>query len=543
LTLAPYPPVQAWRPDADVQASELLSHGGALYSVLVDHKTPSNFSRLNLRRLSPELPAGQRARHLPFMRDTRLLDPASSTLGTQFVQPEQIVHDPSDNSYWCAATLTSLAGNVASGWLHCPAGADPRDGARWVEAGAITGLPAPSATGPDAPCPFRVAGQWYVLYGGKATGAGIRLYKSDGAVNGTYSLVGAGDLIPVGAAGSWDVNRVTEPCYFRLKDGTHVIYYMGFDTGNTHEQIGLATCPAGANVEVASNWTKAAGNPVVPVGGAGADDEQVVADPTVIEVNGVYWMQYCGGAATAVVNAVVQPQMLATSSDGLTWTKKGVLFDCWPVWPADPAPNTPNNDGRLGPNWRGHWFRLGADRDYDVLWPYGANFGSFNSTTRRVQGRLAVIPAQAFNEVPPKTNNWLRVQSDSTDARVTRTGTGWTLHTNTVQNGGTAYFSAVAGDRLGLYFDGTGIRVRGHSKNNLGTFNVWLDGVKIASDIDLYQQGDTSGNYWSVLMVELTDLPAGHHYIEIEVTGNKNAASSGASVFVDFFEYLPAPGA
>jgi hypothetical protein len=637
-----------WAPSTAVTAGQLLFHDGALYRVRVAHTTPALFSRLNLRRLTPERALGKRGQVLPFERDTRILDPAASTAGLgamMFVQPEQIVRDTNGDLY-CATTYTKTDASTVLGWLRCLAANDPRDGANWAEAGAITGLPLSY----DAPCAFKFGSSYYIWAGGKATGLGVRLYKSDAGVNGTYSLVGAGDFIGVGVAAinaptaptltaattggllpsgtysyrvsaltangetdastaatvavtgptgavtvswaaptgvtngykvygrtaggeqllatipqgtlsyvdtgfaqpngalpirnnsGWRINRVTEPAYFRRKNGTHVLLVMGFDAGNTREQVGMFTCPATASnaaFETPANWTASPNNPVIPCGPAGSDDEQVSADPTVLEFNGTAWILTCGGAAGAVAAAVVQPQMLTTTTDWATFTKRGPLFEGTPLWPTDPAPNTQNGKGRLGPNWRGHFFQLGPEWDNDVLWPYGANYGSFSGNIRQVQARMAVIPQKAFLELPSTTPEWVRVQSDAVDSRLTRTGAGWTLHTNVVHNGGTAYFSATAGDRIGLYFDGTGVRVRGQCRNNLGTFNVWLDGVKVASDVDAYQIGDTTNNYWGVLLAELTDLPAGQHYIEIEVTGNKNAASSGASVFVDAFEYLP----
>lgn len=527
-----------------VKAGQTVTHKGGLYSRIADGTIGTYFVCGAWKLLQQTLPpVSQRGRVLTFKSDTRMgPDNAGSTLGTQFIQPETIVRD-TDGTYYCTCTYTTLAGVVTAGWMRCLAGLDPRDGGNWTEVGPISLSPTPGGNHVDAPFPFRLGSAWYMLIGGKGTGFGTRLYKSTTGILGTYTnvVVADGELIPVGAAATWNAARIDEPCYHRRADGSHVILAMGFDTGNVHEQIGAWTCPAGSSIETPANWTPLAGNPIIPNGAAGSDDEQVIADPYIIEVDGTAWIAYYGVAANGVSVAARHSEMFVTTTDWVTFTKRGTLLEDFALYSGEPVPpNTINGLDRLGHNWRGHWHRLGPEYDNDVLWPYGANWGGVTASNRRIQGRLAVIPLECFRSVPVK-QPWIRIQSDATDSRINRTGTGWTLNSNTGYQGGTAYFSSVAGDRFQFFFNGIGCRVRGQMRQTNGIANVWLDGVKVAT-IDLYQLGDTANSLWSVPFVDRDDLPAGEHLVEIEVTGTKNASSTGTSVLVDYVEYLPGHG-
>ncbi len=61
-----------------------------------------------------------------------------------------------------------------------------------------------------------------------------------------------------GAPGSWNDNGNRKTCLFRDDDGTHYLFYEGFDQ-NDKSSIGLATSPTADGI-----WIPHAGNPVVP---------------------------------------------------------------------------------------------------------------------------------------------------------------------------------------------------------------------------------------------------------------------------------------
>jgi hypothetical protein len=483
-------------------------------------------------------PVSQRGRVAIFKSDTKVLDTTQSTLGTQFIQPENIVRDNTDGSYYCTCTFSTLGGAITAGWLHCPAGADPRVGSNWVEAGLINGISVASGK-VDAPHVFSLGPTYYALIGGKNTGEGVKLYKSTTGILGPYSLV-VDPLLAVGAAGTWNVARVDEPCYLRRADGTHVIFAMGFNTGNANEQTGMWTCPSGSNIETPGNWTPAAGNPVIPAstGTPGSDDEQVKADPHCMEVDGTLWIGSYDVAANGVIVSSHHSEGLTTTTDLVTFTKRGAWLEDFALHSNHLPSDAADNSQRLGPNWRGHWYRLGPEYDNDVLWMYGANVGGFTSSNRRVGARLAVIPLECFRSVPVR-QPWVRIQAEATDSRIVRQGTGWTSNANTGYQGGTAYFSTTAGDRFQFYTDDDciGVRVRGQMRNSHGIADLYIDGTKVAT-VDLYQAGDVNGSLWSIYYIDRDDLPAGRHLVEVVVTGTKNAASSGTNVLVDYVEQL-----
>jgi Predicted glycosylase len=75
----------------------------------------------------------------------------------------------------------------------------------------------------------------------------------------------------------------------------------------------LPTSPAGA-----SNWTKSASNPVLTTSASAAEwDSAYVSSPSITKVGTSYYMFYEGGGEATGVRQIG----LATSSDGITWTK------------------------------------------------------------------------------------------------------------------------------------------------------------------------------------------------------------------------------
>jgi len=92
------------------------------------------------------------------------------------------------------------------------------------------------------------------------------------------------------------------------ENGIFKMWYAGFDSANY--RTGYATSMDGIN------WTKQnSGNPVLGLGGVGTWDSNLVAVGAVINDGGTYKMWYSGQ------NGVNTQVGLATSSDGITWTK------------------------------------------------------------------------------------------------------------------------------------------------------------------------------------------------------------------------------
>jgi hypothetical protein len=68
---------------------------------------------------------------------------------------------------------------------------------------------------------------------------------------------------------------------------------------------------------------------------------------------------------------------------------------------------------------------------------------------------------------------------------------------------------------------------------------VWIDGVKDSTTIDLYSSTEKPRTMVFVNKDLLDESQT--HTIEVRVTGNRNALSSGARVDVDAFVLLSSP--
>ena len=88
-----------------------------------------------------------------------------------------------------------------------------------------------------------------------------------------------------GTSGSWDDNGVISGNVI-YEEGIYKMWYSAEHP--FHWQIGYATSTDGIN------WTKYAGNPVLPIGGTGEWDSQHVADGNVIHDSTGYKMWYAG---------------------------------------------------------------------------------------------------------------------------------------------------------------------------------------------------------------------------------------------------------
>ena len=138
-----------------------------------------------------------------------------------------------------------------------------------------------------------------------------------------------GDLIdPVDMAAVFDSAWACGACVIK-EGGLYKAWYTGWNGEFVHIgngvcdkinfRIGYATSPD------AIHWTKVAGSggagAVLGLGAAGARDAKGAAHPCVLKIAGTYRMWYEGYDGTA------WRIMLATSPDGINWTKQGVALD------------------------------------------------------------------------------------------------------------------------------------------------------------------------------------------------------------------------
>jgi predicted GH43/DUF377 family glycosyl hydrolase len=117
-----------------------------------------------------------------------------------------------------------------------------------------------------------------------------------------------------GDGSGFDASEVSHPTV--LKDGvTYLMYYAGTDSGGT-SRIGRAT-----SATAGSGFT-AGPSAVLDVGGSGSFDSTAVDDPVVVKAGaGDYRMLYTGVDADGIKRVGY-----ATSADGLTWVKRGVVL-------------------------------------------------------------------------------------------------------------------------------------------------------------------------------------------------------------------------
>ena len=116
-----------------------------------------------------------------------------------------------------------------------------------------------------------------------------------------------GMVLDFGAIGSWEELSVSKPVV--LYDGINYrMWYVGYTSMRT--RIGLATSEDGIS------WTKHVGTPVLSPGGNGGWDDADLGVFTVIKDGTSYKMWYNGKGYDGI-----QRIGLATSSDGISWTK------------------------------------------------------------------------------------------------------------------------------------------------------------------------------------------------------------------------------
>jgi predicted GH43/DUF377 family glycosyl hydrolase len=133
--------------------------------------------------------------------------------------------------------------------------------------------------------------------------------KSTKTVN-LNGFVGTKPVLDLGASGEFDNALVYVPCV--IKDGSvYKMWYSASDGPNT--RTGYATSSDGVT------WTKQ--GMVLDLGANGEFDDAHAYGPYVIKDGSIYKMWYSGNDGSNVRTGY------ATSSDGVTWTKQGMVLD------------------------------------------------------------------------------------------------------------------------------------------------------------------------------------------------------------------------
>ena len=207
------------------------------------------------------------------------------------------------------------------------------DGSTWTKVpvsapngGALFGLGNPAAFdngGQRDPAVLYDASSYHVFFTGLSSGGtrtiGYASTPEDGVTkqpnNGSWS---ARSQLLDGDGSGFDASGVAHPSVIR--DGaTFVMYYAGLDSSG-NAKIGRATASA-AN----GPYTRGA-SPVLDVGTASEFDAVSVKDPVVVKAGaGDYRMLYTG--VETLEGNTIERVGYATSTDGISWTKRGVVLN------------------------------------------------------------------------------------------------------------------------------------------------------------------------------------------------------------------------
>ncbi len=126
-------------------------------------------------------------------------------------------------------------------------------------------------------------------------------------------------------SGEWDEGGVGAACVI-IDGSTYKMWYTGLYVG-PEPAIGYATSSNG------KSWTKYGANPVLTKGAPGDWDDEGVGSCCVIKESDTSYKMWYTGTADSNFSAI--PAIgYATSSDGVTWTKQGRVFQGSGAWEA-----------------------------------------------------------------------------------------------------------------------------------------------------------------------------------------------------------------
>jgi predicted GH43/DUF377 family glycosyl hydrolase len=131
---------------------------------------------------------------------------------------------------------------------------------------------------------------------------------------------GQNPVLGVGAVGEWDSSSVMEP-WVIFENGEYKMWYSGRKVANrtliTYE-IGYAP-----RYSDRIHWVKHAANPVLAASSSAAFDDQYVFRPLVLSADSPYQMYYRARSRKGMTSDWSHYTGLASSSDGVHWTKRG----------------------------------------------------------------------------------------------------------------------------------------------------------------------------------------------------------------------------
>jgi hypothetical protein len=237
---------------------------------------------------------------------------------------ENMVYDSVTNKYY-VVTCDTTSGPISLYSSSNPTGP-------WTDEGVILNLGTGGAWDDAivyAPHLIEDGGTWYLFYSGGPDGTEDSHsigYATASDITGPYTRYASNPVLAYSGAADWEQYRAVEPyVYYSDILGEWVMFYMGdagSGTGSQIEKIGYATASA-----ITGPWTKYASNPVISYNANPAwNDTQVIADPSVIEVDGVAYIILSAGKEGYNTSIGV-----FKTTDYITFTEIGQTFGTGPT--------------------------------------------------------------------------------------------------------------------------------------------------------------------------------------------------------------------
>jgi len=178
----------------------------------------------------------------------------------------------------------------------------------------FTGVPYPYSKAPLLTYMSRgihKIGNKYLLYGEESSAAPLWWISRKTSDDGLRFTGNSAPLLLPGGVGEFDERGQADPCVLYEGPGNWKMWFDALNGSNVWDKIGYATSSDGLS------WNKYGS--VLERGAAGAWDDNLIHHPCVIKHNGIYYMYYSAVQAPSGVRHQIG---LATSPDGITWTKE-----------------------------------------------------------------------------------------------------------------------------------------------------------------------------------------------------------------------------
>ena len=158
------------------------------------------------------------------------------------------------------------------------------------------------------------AGDWKMYYDAMSQTGWFDLGLATSADGTTWTKQGS--ILQRGASGAWDDYAVHHPACVKHNGVYYLFYSASGDAPLTVKHIGVATSPDGVT------FTKHGTTPVISAGGEGTFDAQYIRPSVPVLIYGIWYMWYwaCDAADKHTMG-------LAKSTDLLTWTKMGMVYE------------------------------------------------------------------------------------------------------------------------------------------------------------------------------------------------------------------------